>query len=54
MRFTQVSNSRQEALEIAADYTVSCIRETMEHDQQKKYGVNFELMLPQLLHRLGH
>ena len=49
-----LGKSLQEALEIAADYTVSCIRETMEHDQQKKYGVNFELMLPQLIHRLGH
>ena len=35
----------QEALEIAADYTVACIRETMEHDAEKKYGVNFERVL---------
>lgn len=44
--------SLQEALEIAADYTVDCIRETMENDPEKKYGVNFELVLPKLISRL--
>lgn len=48
-----LGKSLQEALEIAADYTVACIRETMEHDAEKKYGVNFERVLPQLIRRLG-
>ncbi len=40
------------ALQIAADYTASCIQETMDHDPTKIYGVNFELMLPDLISRL--
>ena len=45
--------SLQDALKIAADYTVACIQETMDNDKEKKYGVNFELVLPQLLKALG-
>ena len=33
--------SLQEALEIAADYTVACIRETMEHDAEKEIRREF-------------
>lgn len=39
------------AAQIAADYTVSCIRETVK-DPTHWYGVKFEAVLPQLINRL--
>lgn len=39
------------AAQIAADYTVSCIRETVK-DPTHWYGVKFEAVLPQLVDRL--
>ena len=42
-----------EALAIAADYTVACIKETVSHPDHNWYGVNFEQALPDLIQRLG-
>ena len=38
----------EEALRIAADFTVSCIRRTMENGREDAYGVDFEEVLPEL------
>lgn len=43
----------ERSLRIAADYTVDSIRETMLHDPEKTYGVDFEICIPGLLDRLG-
>ncbi len=42
-----------EALALAADYTVQCIRLTLAEEKHSWYGVNFEQAVPYLLHRLG-
>ena len=42
-----------EALAIAADYTVECIRLTVQEENHSWYGVNFEEAIPYLLHRMG-
>ena len=42
-----------EALALAADYTVQCIRLTLAEEKHSWYGVNFEQAIPYLLHRLG-
>lgn len=41
-----------EALAIAADYTVACIKETVSHPDHNWYGVDFETEIPYLLKRL--
>ena len=41
-----------EALAIAADYTVECIRLTMAEENHSWYGVNFEQATPYLLERM--
>ena len=41
-----------EALAIAADYTVECIRLTMAEENHSWYGVNFEQATPYLLARM--
>ncbi len=38
----------QEAQKLAVDYTLECIRRTMEDPQRRFYGVNFEQALPML------
>jgi pyridoxine kinase len=45
--------SMEDSLRIAADYTVASIRETMEHDPEKEYSVDFEAVIPYLLKRIG-
>lgn len=45
--------SLEDALKVAADYTVECIRLTEEEPHHNLYGVNFESAIPFLLGRLG-
>lgn len=45
--------SLTESMQIAADYTVSCIRITMESQGSNWYGVDFEAAIPMLLERLN-
>ena len=42
-----------EALKVAADYTVECIRLTEEEPNHNLYGVNFESAIPYLVRRIG-
>ncbi len=42
-----------EALALAADYTVECIRRTLAEEGHNLYGVNFEEAMPYLIRRLG-
>ena len=44
--------SMEKSLAVAADYTRECIRITKEDPNGITYGVNFELVLPELLRRL--
>lgn len=41
-----------EALSLAVDYTLACIRCTLADPHRRSYGVNFEEALPLLIHRL--
>ncbi len=41
-----------EALALAADYTVECIRLTIEEENHSWYGVNFEQAIPMLIKRI--
>jgi len=41
------------ALQIAADYTAQCIRVTLEDPKSAAYGVNFEAVIPELVHRIN-
>ena len=45
--------SVNDALRIAVDYTLECIRLTMAEERHSWYGVNFEQALPHLLRLLG-
>ena len=42
----------EEALTLAVDYTLECIRETMQDENSRWYGVNFESAIPMLVDRL--
>ena len=42
----------ERALELAAEFTVAAISETVENDPEKTYGVDFEAVLPKLIGRL--
>lgn len=42
-----------EAVKIAADYTVECIRLTIADPLRRTYGVNFEQAIPYLLQRMN-
>ena len=42
-----------DALALAADYTVECIRITTHTPDSNWYGVEFERAIPYLVHRLG-
>lgn len=42
-----------DALALAADYTVECIRTTTHTPDSNWYGVEFERAIPYLVHRLG-
>lgn len=46
--------SLNEALEIAVDYTLECIRKTVADPEHRWYGVNFEEAIPMLVSRLEH
>lgn len=41
------------ALEVAADYTVACIKTTISHEDHNWYGVDFEAEIPNLLRLIG-
>ena len=45
--------SLEKSLAIAADYTVDCIRHTMQNPDHAWYGVEFEPQLPSLMARLA-
>jgi len=45
--------SLEEALRLAADFTVESIRYTVENDPAKTYGVDFEAVFPELLAKLN-
>lgn len=42
-----------DALALAADYTLECIKYTIADKNANWYGVNFEQAIPYLIHRLG-
>ena len=44
--------SVNEALAVAVDYTLECIRLTLEEEPHNWYGVNFEQAIPYLLERM--
>ena len=41
--------SLKSAAQIAANFTCACIRKTMESDSDRRYGVNFESQIPNLI-----
>lgn len=43
----------KKAVQLAADYTAQCICKTLEDPTRPWYGVDFELALPELIHRLA-
>lgn len=43
----------QEALTVAVDYTLECIRKTLADPNHPTYGVNFEEAIPYLVRRIG-
>ena len=45
-------HSINSALKVAVDYTVECIRKTMQDENRRFYGVNFEEALPYYIERL--
>jgi pyridoxine kinase len=42
----------QDALKVAVDYTVECIKVTMDNPEHNFYGVEFEKALPYLIKRI--
>ena len=44
--------SKEEALKIAVEYTVECIRETLKNKDYHWYGVDFETAIPFLIDRI--
>jgi len=46
-------STEAEALEVAVDYTLECIRKTLEDPCHVNYGVNFEQAIPYLVRRIG-
>ena len=42
----------ENALQIAVDYTVECIRQTIENPESHFYGVDFETAIPYLIDRI--
>lgn len=45
--------SMEEALTLAVDYTLECMVKTMEDENRRFYGVNFEEAIPMLVERLA-
>lgn len=48
------NHSYESALSVAVDYTYECIRLTMEDEDRRSYGVNFEEAIPYYLMRLNY
>ena len=46
-------HSVESALTVAVDYTYECIKLTMEDEDRRTYGVNFEQALPFYIERLN-
>ncbi len=44
--------SAEDALMVATDYTVECIKATVKNSPDRKYGVNFEELVPYLVERM--
>ncbi len=44
--------SVEDALMVATDYTVECIKSTVANSPDRKYGVNFEALVPYLVDRM--
>ncbi len=44
--------SLEDSLSLAVDYTLECIRKTMQDENRRFYGVNFEQALPMLADRV--
>jgi len=44
--------SVEDALMVATDYTVECIKSTVVNTPDRKYGVNFEALVPYLVDRM--
>ncbi len=44
--------SVEDALMVATDYTVECIKATVKNNPDRKYGVNFEELVPYLVERM--
>ena len=45
-------HSVESALAVAVDYTLECIKLTMDDEDRRTYGVNFEEALPYYIERL--
>lgn len=45
-------HSTESALAVAVDYTLECIKLTMQDENRRAYGVNFEQALPYYINRL--
>jgi pyridoxine kinase len=45
--------SAEEALQVAVDYTLECIRLTLADPEHPDYGVHFEKAIPYLIRRIG-
>ena len=49
-----LTNGRRlsDALAIAVDYTLECLKETLRDPDHRTYGVNFESAIPYLIGRM--
>lgn len=45
--------SFREALKLSTDFTMECIKKTVEDEKRNWYGVNFEQAIPYLVNRIG-
>jgi pyridoxine kinase len=45
-------HSIESALSVAVDFTLECIRKTMDDPDRRTYGVNFEEALPMYISRI--
>lgn len=52
-RALERGKSLEESLRIAARFTVNSIKETLDNDPEKTYGVDFEAVIPMLLQDLN-
>jgi pyridoxine kinase len=42
----------EESLKLAVDFTLECIKKTMQDENRRFYGVNFEEAIPMLTDRV--